>query len=105
VPDRFYAEDATGPLDGVTLLIVGQRYRRNRGPLRPYLTQELALQWNGSVDAGNRIPSRPTLKQVIVAFELWVIERVSKELASDVRNHPAYVFDLESCLCDWQKHK
>lgn len=105
VPDRFYADDATGPRDGLTLLIVGQRYRRNRGQLTPYLTQELQRQWNATVDPEYRIPSRPTLKQVIVALELWVIDRVRKELASDVRNHPAYVFALESWLCEWQKHK
>lgn len=106
VPDRFFADDnATGPLDGLTYLMFGVRYRKNRDTLRPYLLGDFPAQWNASVGIRCRVPARPQFRDIVRSLEEWTIDHIRGKLLPEKRRDPAYVFDLESCLCNWQKWK
>lgn len=105
-PERFYAEEATGPLGGLTYLFLGIRYRKaeDKTAIKRYLTENFPMEWNAKVDKKYRISRRAKFEDVIQSLEQWVIDHVKKLLPPDKLND-AYVFDLESCLCNWQKGK
>lgn len=103
-PKRFYSEDATGPLDGLTYLFFGKRYRKDKQTFSRYFIGNFPLEWNSKVDKKYRIHQRVNFKEVIERLEQWMIFHV-KELLSQNKRNDAFVFDLESCLCNWQKRK
>jgi hypothetical protein len=105
-PARFFAdEDEGGPRDGVTYVVVGKRLRKEKRKVTKYLVGKFTGEWNVAVGPKYRIPQAPTLGEVLRSLELWIIDQVRKRLPIKSRNAPGYVFDLESCLCNWQKGK
>jgi len=106
VPARFFAEDDQGgPRDGLTYLLFGKRLRKKRRELTKYLLGKFPAEWNAAVAAKYHVPQDPSLREVMRALEAWAIEHVRKRLPIRQRNAPGYVFDLESCLCNWQMGK
>ena len=105
VPNRFFAdEDEGGPRDGLTYLVLGLRLRHTKG-LKAYLVSEFPDEWNVAVEAKYRVPQGANLQDVIRKLEIWTIDHVRGRLPARQQNAPAYVFALESCLCNWQKGK
>ena len=102
VPERFYAENSTGPLDGLTLCILGQRYRKKRKEIKKYLLGSFYKDWNRVQEKTYHISSNPTFASVIQQMEKWLIDTVSEKIS---RRTPSFIFDLESCICNWQKRK
>jgi hypothetical protein len=107
VPDRFYAEDATGPLYGLTCLLFGKRLGKDSGITKQYLVKSFPQIWNEQIGGAYVIPDGADFKQIIACLEQWVVKRVRNwETLPSVRQHDkAFVFDIESCLCNWQKGK
>lgn len=103
VPKQFYSYDdpRTGPISGLTLLLFGRRYKDDAKRLRLFVTQKLPRRWNTEVDERFRIQGT-TPREVFRRLEEWTIEYVKKRVP-DCGKHKAYVFELESCLCNWQK--
>lgn len=105
VPTRFFAdEDEGGPRDGLTYLLLGLRLRHTKG-LRAYLCTAFPDEWNVAVEAKYHIPRGSNLHDVLRKLEFWTIDQVRARLPSAQQADPAYVFALESCLCNWQKGK
>jgi len=105
VPARFFAdEDEGGPRDGLTLLVLDLRLRHTPG-LKEYLVREFPAEWNGApeIEAKYHMPGRARLEDVLKVLEIWTIDQVRLRLPPRHQNAPAYVFELESCLCNWQK--
>lgn len=107
VPDRFYAEDATGPLYGLTCLLFGKRLGKDSGITKQYLVNTFPRIWNQQIGGNYIISDGADFKQIIVCLEQWAVNRVRnwESLPSVRRNDKAFVFDIESCLCNWQKGK
>jgi hypothetical protein len=107
IPQRFYAEDATGPLYGLTCLLFGKRVGKDKGITRQDLIDTLPPIWNKQIGSSYTIPDGADFKQVIACLERWVVNRVQnwETLLSEKRDDKAFVFDIESCLCNWQKGK
>lgn len=106
-PDRFYAEVATGPLYGLTCLIFGKRLSKDSGITKRDIVQVFPKIWNGQVGREYVIPKGADFNQVIARLEQWVIDHVKNHeaLPPEKRRDKGFVFDVESCLCDWQKGK
>lgn len=106
-PSGFYAEDSKGPLYGLTCLLFGKRLGKDVGINKQDLVRELPRIWNDQIGGNYTIPNKPNFKQVIASLERWVLDRVRswESLPSVRRDDKAFVFDIESCLCNWQKGK
>lgn len=106
-PERFYAEDATGPLCGLTFLLFGRRLRKDSGITERDLIDTLPPKWNQQIGGEYTIPDGADFKQVVECLERWIVERVRnwKSLPPERRDDQAFIFDIESCLCNWQKRK
>jgi hypothetical protein len=105
VPTRFFADDDEGgPRDGLTLLVLDLRLRHTPGLAR-HLVRTFPAEWNGApeIEAKYHMPAGASLEDVLKALELWTIDQVRRHLPQRHQNAPAYVFELESCLCNWQK--
>lgn len=108
IPKRFYVEDASGPLDGLTYLILGLRFRGNKTQLKASLFSKPFLKdWNTFVKVQSEyiISQGESLKSAIQKLEHWTIDTVKKRLSPDKQKNPAFVFDLETNICNWQKRK
>lgn len=105
IPKRFYAEDATGPLDGLTYLFFGKPYRKDRNAISEYLRKNFPDEWNPKVEENYQISPEASPEEVIQTLEQWTIDHVKDSPPLSQRSNPAYIFDLESCLCNWQKRK
>jgi hypothetical protein len=107
IPDRFYAEDATGPLYGLTCLLFGKRLGKDSGITKQYLVKTFPQIWNQRIGGSHVIPEGADFKQIIACLEQWVVHRIRnwESLPSVRRDDKAFVFDIESCLCNWQKRK
>ena len=107
VPTKFYAEEASGPLDGLTYLLFGLRLSKNRRRLEDYLVKDFPKEWNSNpkVDKAYRVSEGTRLPEVLRMLEKWTIEQVRKSLPRKHQDAKSYIFDLESCLCNWQKRK
>lgn len=106
IPKRFYAEDSTGPLDGLILLFFGERLRKmskdRKSKFKKYLKDSFPEYWNTKVEDKYKIENPQGLenwKDVISSLEKWTIDKIYERLPMDKRA-PAFVFDLESCLCN-----
>lgn len=97
LPKRFYAEDSTGPLDGLTYLFFGKRYRKNKKEMRRLLTGSFPVEWNAQADEKYGLSFKPTFSEVIQALELWTIVNV-KKLIPKQRNNPA-IFLIWNPIC------
>ncbi|MCY2990043.1 MAG: hypothetical protein NTY19_19545 [Planctomycetota bacterium] len=105
VPTRFFAdEDEGGPRDGLTYLLLGLRLRHTKG-LSAYLRTAFPDEWNAAAEAKYHIPRGSNLHDVMRKLEIWTIDHVRPRLPSAQQPAPAYIFALESCLCNWQKGK
>lgn len=105
IPDRFYSEDSSGPLDGLTYLFFGKKYRRNKMIFDKYFVQKFPREWNSKVERKYQIsPVLLTVKDAIQALERWAIGHAKEKIPLDKFNND-FVFDFESCLCNWQKRK
>jgi hypothetical protein len=104
-PNKFYAEDATGPLYGLTYLLFGKRLGKDGGITRRNLVNSLPQIWNKQIGSKYAIPGKADFKRVIECLERWVVIHVRnwESLPSARRDDPAFIFDIESCLCNWQK--
>lgn len=103
-PERFYAEEASGPLSGLTYLVIGRRYGKDKRVIRQYLKTNFPDEWKAQVGSQFAIQSNASFSEVIQILEQWFIQRVKQELPYRAK-HDAFVFDLETCLCNWQKRK
>ncbi len=107
VPDRFYAEDSTGPLYGVICILFGARLSKDSGVTRRYLVKTFPYIWNEQIGGKFAIPDNSDFEQVMKSVEHWVVNQVRnwESLPSKRRYDKAFIFDIESCLCNWQKGK
>ena len=108
IPERFYVEDSSGPLDGLTYLIIGERFKGNKTQLKAVLfSKTFVKDWNTLVKAqsGFSITQGEPLNSILQKMEHWAIINVRKRLPKDKRGNPAFVFDLETKICNWQKRK
>jgi hypothetical protein len=105
IPTRFYSEESSGPLDGLTYLFIGKRYRQEKQAVKNFLVREFPQQWNNKVDEEYHIAERATFEEIIACLERWIINYVWEQLPVSKRDKKSFVFDLESCLCNWQKGK
>lgn len=103
-PTGFYSEDSTGPLYGLTCLLFGKRLGKDSGITRQDLIS-LSPIWNKEIGGKYTIPDKADFKQVVECLEQLVINRVRNwELSPPMRwDDKAFVFDIESCLCNYQK--
>ena len=62
-------------------------------------------EWNAVVGMQYRLPQRASLSAILTKLEIWTIDNVRAMLPRTLQNAPEYVFELESCLCNWQKRK
>jgi hypothetical protein len=85
-------------------LLLGLRLRHTKG-LKAYLVRDFPVEWNVAVESEYQIPQGASLPDVIRKLEIWTIDHVRARLPPRQQNAPAYVFSLESCLCNWQKGK
>lgn len=104
IPKRFYAEESTGPLDGLTYIIFGKRYRKNKTEFRKYFSEHFLSEWNSVVDEEYKIKQEITGKDILVVLEKWLI-KIFMEILPQEEYNDTYIFDFESCLCNWQKKK
>lgn len=96
-PKTIFVEDSTGPLDGLTYLIVGSRYKKDKETkeIRHYLEGSFITDWNSFIGKGSPyFVESDSFRDVVRKLELWLINEVKSN-----------VFDLETCLCNWQKNK
>lgn len=108
-PKRIYVEDSSGPRDGLTLLFFGERYRKmpknRKKEFHKYLIKDFPKHWNQKVEDDYKITRElNNWKEVIPYLEKWAIDKIWQRLPVDKRTR-AYLFDLETCLCNWQKRK
>ncbi len=104
--DRFYSENSSGPLHAITYMFFGKRYWKDVGKvLINYAVSDFVTEWNDFVTEEYTIPESPTFKDVISSLERWIIMeiRYMESLPVEWREDKAFVFDVESCLCNWQK--
>ena len=94
--------DAPGIVD---LQLVLNLQTRNGGITKGDLVNTLPQIWNKQIGSKYAIPDKADFKQVIECLERWVVDRVRnwESLPSARRDDKAFVFDIESCLCNWQK--
>lgn len=105
-PTRFYVEDATGPLDGVTYLILGKKFRTKKSRLKGIvLSKNFVKEWNSLVRTRYRLTDEETPDSTLRKMEQWTIETVRQSLPKSQRCNPGFVFDLETNICNWQKRK
>jgi len=105
-PKRFYVEDdKSGPRDGLTFLIMGERYRKNKQVKEYLLSVDFSRNWNANVISKYSIAHGESIKSVLQTLEQWTIENVKKNLKKNQQGNPAFIFDLETNLCNWQKRK
>ncbi len=105
IPNRFYAEEATGPFYGLTYLLLGKRLGKDEQSTRQDLDNSFIQSWNEQVGGEYTVPDKANFGQIVECLELWVLNRIRnwESLPEAKRNYPAFVFDVESCLCNWQK--
>jgi hypothetical protein len=105
-PKRLYLEDPnfSGPLDGLTYLFFGKHYRKNNKVFKKYFIEKFLREWNDEVDKKYRVSQETNFKEAIPTLEQWAIGHVI-ELLRPRKWNDAYLFELESCLCNWQKGK
>ncbi len=104
-PTRFYSEESSGPLDGLTYVFVGKKYRQEKQLVKNYLVGQFPQQWNNKIGGEYHIATGATFEAIIECLERWVINYVWEQLPAYKRDEKSFVFDLESCLCNWQKGK
>jgi hypothetical protein len=106
VPERMYADlpETAGPRDGLTLLTHGWRFRKEGRPFKTYLVTGFPPLWN-TFAPQYRIELHATVGAVIRSLDRWAVAEVGRRLAAQNIDKRALVFELESCLCDWQKGK
>lgn len=108
-PKRFYVEDATGPLDGLTYLILGEKFRSNKTGLKEIvLSGYFITNWNSHVVKSKyKLSESESLNSTLQRMEQWTINEVknNKKLRPSQLKNPAFVFDLETNICNWQKRK
>jgi hypothetical protein len=102
-PERFYAEDSTGPLFGLTLVVLGVRLGKDNGTRKADIERDFPKMWDQSVPAEYRILQHARFRIIIANMERWFIDQVRQILPATLKEDKALVFDLESCLCNWQK--
>jgi len=105
-PKRFYVEDdKSGPRDGdgLIFLIMGERYRKNKQVKEYLLSDDFSRNWNTNVISKYSISQ--SIKSALQKLEQWTIETVKKMVKKNQSENPAFVFDLETNLCNWQKRK
>lgn len=102
-PDRFYAEDSSGPLYGLSQVAFGVRLGKDCNIRKTDIERDLPPLWNQSVTAEYRLPQGCTYRTIILIIEQWFIAQIQKLLPAKLINDKAFMFDLESCLCNWQK--
>lgn len=95
-PQRFYIEDSSGPLDGLYHLLFKKK------PKAKDLSQFLG-EWNKSETGMDyTISLSIKKKELFIKLEQWLIKTI-KERQPDLAKKPDFIFNLESCLCNWQK--
>jgi len=106
-PDRFYTEDSTGPLYGLTYLLFGKRLGKDSGIAKKSLVKSFPQIWNEQVGGKYVISNGADFKQIISLLELWIVDRVRNDemLSLERQSNKGFIFDVESCLCNWQKRK
>ena len=106
-PNRFYVEDATGPLDGLTYLILGEKFRSNKARLKEIvLSRYFITHWNSNVVKSKyHLSESESLKSTLQKMEQWTIDTVRQKLPKSQQSNPGFVFDLETNICNWQKRK
>jgi hypothetical protein len=105
-PDRMYADlpETAGPRDGLTYLVLGKRFRKEGVDFRSYLVRQFPAIWNEFAPE-YRIAPGANCDAVIRSLDRWAVAEVARRLAAQNIDKRALVFELESCLCDWQKGK
>jgi hypothetical protein len=105
-PNRFYVEDATGPLDGLTYLILGQKFRNSKTRLNEIiLKSDFINNWNSNVKSNYQLTDRESRDSTLQKMEQWTIDRVRHKLPKSQQSNPGFIFDLETNICNWQKRK
>lgn len=105
-PNRFYVEDATGPLYGLTYLILGQKFRNGKTSLEEILlNSDFIINWNSNVKSKYQLTNTESLDSTLQIMERWTIDMVRQKLPKSQQSNPAFVFDLETNICNWQKRK
>ncbi len=103
VPDRLYLEEPSysGPIAGMIYLLLGERNKADKNA-KKYISVTLPKQWNFQVDAAHQIPPDAKFKTIIPIVERWFIDRL-KKLILPTEQRKTFMYDIESCLCQWQK--
>lgn len=104
-PDRLYLEVPTysGPMAGFFYILSG---RRNKADVegRNYIIQILPRHWNSVNDSNYQIQSGASFENSIAKLEIWLINMLQKNIPIKYQR-PTFIYDVESCLCNWQKGK
>lgn len=103
-PERLYIEEASGPLYGLTYLLCGKRLGKDEK--NSTITNGVFItDWNEKIGGRYTIPDGTSLKEIMKCLEQWVINSIRgwKSLPHSKMNDKAFIFDLESCLCNYQK--
>ncbi len=105
-PKTFYSEDASGPLDGMTFYYFGEKFRTKKGKLQSLLLSDtFQSDWNSQVTKTFQIMNlRDNYLGILRKLEGWLITNTRKRVPRRLVDE-AFVYDLESCLCNWQKGK
>ena len=104
IPGRFFSEESTGPLFGLHLLIFGTKCRTKNKIIRKISSKKNVNKLKDIMGENYKITDE-NRETVFKPLEGWVIDQIRERVSKKLQKDPRFVFDLESCLCNWQKRK
>jgi len=98
IPERIYSEGSTGPLKGLNYLFFGKKSQNTKA----FKEEKFIKSWNKKMNGKCKISEA---SKVFDSVERWVIDETWRKVSNKKEKDDDFIFNLESCLCNWQKRK